>query len=59
MTSTAFPNGREHEPLIRLDRISKSFMEAGRERVVLHEVSAALAGSICPPAARFGWQARR
>jgi ABC-type nitrate/sulfonate/bicarbonate transport system ATPase subunit len=35
------PNGREHSPLIRLDRISKSFMEAGRERVVLHEVSAA------------------
>ena len=28
-------------PLIRLDRISKSFEEAGRERVVLHEVSAA------------------
>jgi putative ABC transport system ATP-binding protein len=41
MTSTASPNGREHAPLIRLDRISKSFMEAGRERVVLHEVSAA------------------
>ena len=26
--------------LIRLDRISKSFEEAGHERVVLHEVSA-------------------
>ena len=41
MTATVSLNGREHEPLIRLDRISKSFMEAGRERVVLHEVSAA------------------
>jgi putative ABC transport system ATP-binding protein len=41
MTATAPPNGRKHAPLIRLDRISKSFMEAGRERVVLHEVSAA------------------
>lgn len=27
------------EPLIRLDRVSKSFTEGGRERVVLHEVS--------------------
>src|SRR5436189_6144618 len=40
MTVTASLNGRKHEPLIRLDRISKSFMEAGRERVVLHQVSA-------------------
>ncbi|HJZ47669.1 MAG TPA: ABC transporter ATP-binding protein [Roseiflexaceae bacterium] len=41
MTSSISSNGRVGEPLIRLDRISKSFMEAGRERVVLHEVSAA------------------
>jgi putative ABC transport system ATP-binding protein len=41
MTSMVSPNGREHAPLIRLDRISKSFLEAGRDRVVLHEVSAA------------------
>ena len=41
MTSTVSVNGREHAPLIHLDRISKSFLEAGRERVVLHEVSAA------------------
>ena len=33
-------NGHTAEPLIRLDRISKSFEEAGRQRVVLHEVSA-------------------
>ncbi|MBK9710722.1 MAG: ABC transporter ATP-binding protein [Kouleothrix sp.] len=31
------------DPLIRLDRICKSFEEAGRERVVLHEVSATFA----------------
>src|SRR5689334_23064038 len=31
------------EPLIRLDRICKSFDEGGRDRVVLHEVSAAFA----------------
>jgi len=43
MTSTVSPNGRAQEPLIRLDRISKSYMEAGRERVVLHEVSASFA----------------
>src|SRR5690606_11949207 len=28
------------EPLIRLERISKSFIEGGHERVVLHEMSA-------------------
>src|SRR3982751_5941547 len=33
-------DGQPREPLIRLDRISKSFEEAGRQRVVLHEVSA-------------------
>jgi putative ABC transport system ATP-binding protein len=34
-------NGNENnESLIRLERISKSFEEAGRQRVVLHEVSA-------------------
>jgi putative ABC transport system ATP-binding protein len=43
MASTKSPNGRSDEPLIRLDRISKSFEEAGHERVVLHEVSAAFA----------------
>ena len=36
-------NGRAAEPLIRLDRICKSFEEGGRERVVLHEVSAEFA----------------
>src|SRR5689334_2601810 len=41
MTTASSPNGREHAPLIRLDRVSKSFMEAGHDRVVLHEVSAA------------------
>jgi putative ABC transport system ATP-binding protein len=41
MPSTDSPNSHASEPLIRLERISKSFMEAGRERVVLHEVSAA------------------
>ncbi len=30
-------------PLVRLDRVSKSFEEAGRERVVLHEASAEFA----------------
>jgi putative ABC transport system ATP-binding protein len=43
MVSTSSPNGRAGEPLIRLDRISKSFLEGGRERAVLHEVSAAFA----------------
>jgi putative ABC transport system ATP-binding protein len=33
-------DGQTQQPIIRLDRISKSFEEAGRERVVLHEVSA-------------------
>ena len=42
--ATAFStNGRSPEPLVRLDRISKSFEEGGRARVVLHEVSAAFA----------------
>jgi putative ABC transport system ATP-binding protein len=36
-------NSRVEEPLIRLDRVSKSFEEGGRERVVLHEVSAEFA----------------
>jgi putative ABC transport system ATP-binding protein len=43
MSATTSPNGRESAPLIRLDRISKSFLEGGRERAVLHEVSAAFA----------------
>jgi putative ABC transport system ATP-binding protein len=43
MTYAASTNGRAAEPLIRLDRISKSFEEAGRQRVVLHEVSAEFA----------------
>jgi putative ABC transport system ATP-binding protein len=43
MGSTFSTNGQHAEPLIRLDRISKSFEEGGRERVVLHEVSAAFA----------------
>ena len=47
MITTASPNGREQAPLIQLDRISKSFLEAGRERVVLHEVSAAFANGRC------------
>jgi putative ABC transport system ATP-binding protein len=41
MSSTYSSGGSASAPLIRLDRISKSFMEAGRERVVLHQVSAA------------------
>ncbi|MFL5802480.1 MAG: ABC transporter ATP-binding protein [Roseiflexaceae bacterium] len=40
MASTFSNNGRHGEPLIRLDRISKSFEEGGRDRVVLHEISA-------------------
>jgi len=40
MAAVFSANGRAAEPLIRLDRVSKSFEEAGRERVVLHEVSA-------------------
>jgi putative ABC transport system ATP-binding protein len=43
MTYAGSTNGRAAEPLIRLDRISKSFEEAGRQRVVLHEVSAEFA----------------
>ena len=43
MGSTFSTNGQHAEPLIRLDRISKSFEEGGRERVVLHEVSATFA----------------
>jgi putative ABC transport system ATP-binding protein len=43
MESTFSTNGQHAEPLIRLDRISKSFEEGGRERVVLHEVSATFA----------------
>ena len=42
--SVAFSsNGQPAAPLIRLDRICKSFEEAGRERIVLHEVSAEFA----------------
>jgi putative ABC transport system ATP-binding protein len=40
MTTTLPTNGRYAGPLIRRDHISKSFEEAGRQRVVLHEVSA-------------------
>jgi putative ABC transport system ATP-binding protein len=36
-------NGKQIDPLIRLDRICKSFEEGGRQRVVLHEVSAQFA----------------
>jgi putative ABC transport system ATP-binding protein len=43
MVTTFSTNGRHAEPLVRLDRVSKSFEEAGRTRVVLHEVSAAFA----------------
>jgi putative ABC transport system ATP-binding protein len=43
MGSTFSTNGQHAEPLIRLDRISKSFEEGGRERIVLHEVSAQFA----------------
>ena len=38
--SNADPNA---PPMIRLERVSKSFEEAGRERMVLHEVSATFA----------------
>lgn len=38
--SNADPNA---PPIIRLERVSKSFEEAGRDRVVLHEVSATFA----------------
>ena len=40
MASTFPNNGRHGEPLIRLDRISKSFEEGGHDRVVLYEISA-------------------
>src|ERR671932_534209 len=43
MASTAGAGERASESLIRLDRICKSFEEGGRERVVLHEVSAEFA----------------
>jgi putative ABC transport system ATP-binding protein len=43
MTATVHSGGRAPEPLIRLDRICKSFEEGGRERTVLHEVSAEFA----------------
>ena len=36
-------NGRVAEPMVLLDRVSKSYEEAGRMRPVLHEVSAAFA----------------
>jgi putative ABC transport system ATP-binding protein len=40
MVSTFQRDGQPDEPLIRLDRISKSFQEGGHERIVLHEMSA-------------------
>jgi putative ABC transport system ATP-binding protein len=40
MVRTFPDNGRHAGPLVRLDRVSKSFEEGGRTRVVLHEVSA-------------------
>jgi putative ABC transport system ATP-binding protein len=43
MTVAFVKDGRPSEPLIRLDRVCKSFEEGGRERVVLHEVSAEFA----------------
>src|SRR5215468_7932727 len=43
MKTTFSTNGRHGEGLVRLDRVSKSFEEGGRARVVLHEVSAAFA----------------
>ncbi len=43
MISPLQTNGKQPDTLIRLDRISKSFEEGGRERVVLHEVSAEFA----------------
>jgi putative ABC transport system ATP-binding protein len=43
MTTTFSINGRHAEPLIRLNRVGKSFEEGGQTRVVLHEVSAAFA----------------
>ena len=43
MTAIFSANGRPPEPIVRLDRISKSFEEGSRERVVLRAVSAAFA----------------
>ena len=43
MVLTRSSDGRTVTPLIRLDRICKSFQEGGHERVVLHEVSAEFA----------------
>jgi putative ABC transport system ATP-binding protein len=41
---TRSPNGNgPHEPLIALDRVSKSYEEGGSVRVVLHEISATFA----------------
>jgi putative ABC transport system ATP-binding protein len=40
MVSTSQRDGQPDGPLIRLDRISKSFQEGGHERIVLHEMSA-------------------
>ena len=40
MPATFSDNGRHAEPIVRLDRVSKSFEEGGRTRVVLHEASA-------------------
>jgi putative ABC transport system ATP-binding protein len=40
MVSTSQHDGQPDGPLIRLDRISKSFQEGGHERIVLHEMSA-------------------
>jgi putative ABC transport system ATP-binding protein len=43
MTTIFSTNDLTAEPLVHLDRVSKSFEEGGRARVVLHEVSAAFA----------------
>jgi putative ABC transport system ATP-binding protein len=43
MAATFSTNGWHAEPLVRLDRVSKSFEEGGRTRAVLHEVSATFA----------------
>jgi putative ABC transport system ATP-binding protein len=37
------PLQHTNTPIVELDRVSKSYIEAGRERTVLHEVSAAFA----------------
>jgi putative ABC transport system ATP-binding protein len=41
MTIPVSGNAQASEPIIRLERISKRFEEAGHQRIVLHEVSAA------------------